>query len=329
MSTDGSIHTNCTICPEGYYCPINSKRSDNDNDSFSHDSNTSYIISTPLPCGSPSNYCPLNSTQPYPVKNGYYSHSDGGVIDDGSTITNPNTHTHQTIAPKGYYTIRGELFKCPPGTFGNETGLEMKKKDENSSSIMCSGKCHGGYYCPAGSTSPKQVPCGRYQYCPKGSAFPLFVQPGFYTTISNSHYDENDDIHNHIHTTRTTNSSNTTQKSEYELFQLMKPFTRQQRQYECTKGYFCTQAVRYPCFPGTYGNRNRETDSNCTGFCDAGYYCPWGSTSARQEPCGNPSYYCPTGSRFPIAIEPGFYSLSDNDEPFDRKTQQVICPKGG
>lgn len=37
--------------------------------------------------------------------------------------------------------------ECPPGRYGNEEGLE---------SPQCSGECEEGYYCPSGSTSPRE-----------------------------------------------------------------------------------------------------------------------------------------------------------------------------
>ncbi len=85
---------------------------------------------------------------PQDAKDGYYT--IGGKAD---------TRTDEIIAPKGYYARSGELFKCPAGTFGNVTGLAREQ---------CSGKCRGGYYCPAGSTTDKQFPCGKYQFCPPG-----------------------------------------------------------------------------------------------------------------------------------------------------------------
>ena len=285
VSNDGTIHTNCTMCPEGYYCPI-SLRDQEDSSLL-----TSTIISRPpIPCGSASKYCPMNSTKPNSVDQGYYSIGAG----DGGC---PMTRTNQRIAPEGYYANSGELFKCPPGTFGNETGL---------STWECSGPCRGGFYCPAGSISEKEIPCGRYQYCPMSSGYPIFVQPGFYTTIS---------------TTIVTSSN----QDEFEIIQ---PFTHQEHAYECEKGYFCHKSVRYKCFAGTFGNRVLETSSNCTRLCDAGYYCPLSSTSPREKVCGSASYYCPTGSKFPQIVEPGYFTTSDNDEPFDRKTKQMKCPKG-
>lgn len=40
----------------------------------------------------------------------------------------------------------------------------------------CSGKCHSGYYCEEGSTSPTQYPCGNATvFCVEGSSVPLPV----------------------------------------------------------------------------------------------------------------------------------------------------------
>ncbi len=283
MSTDGSIYTgsNCSSCPEGYYCP-NLKQSAFQNNIDDISSSKSIPRDhPPIPCGSPSKYCPPNSTNPTAVNNGYYSIGGFG----------PNTRTNQVIAQKGHYAFKGELFQCPPGTFGDVSGLHSED---------CSGLCHGGYYCPAGSISGDEIGCGRYQYCPEGSASPLVVREGFYTTIA---YNE----------------------SDYEL-QSVKPLKVEE--LECPKGHFCYKSVRYQCSAGTYGDKTRESSPNCTGFCEAGFYCRQGSTSSRESRCGNPSFYCPKGSKFPKVVEPGYYTLSDNDEPRDRKTQQLICPEG-
>ncbi len=297
VSDDGSIHTDCSFCPHGYYCPRSSNfllitddsQNNHGNNSVDNVTNKTITtpISTPMPCGSPTTYCPTNSTKPIQVQKGYYSIGGKG----------PNTRTDQIIAPAGYYAFEGQLFKCPPRTYGNTSGL---------SSMKCSGTCESGHYCPAGSTSSKEIPCGSYQYCPKGSSFPLFVRHGYYTTISNQMSSYND----------------------ISEFQEIKPFTHQSREKECEIGHFCHRAVRYQCFPGTYGNRVGERNMNCTGLCEAGYYCRSGSISARQSRCGNPSYYCPIGSKVPTAVNPGYYTVNDLMEPYDRKTEQHICPKG-
>ena len=46
----------------------------------------------------------------------------------------------------------------------------------------------------------------------------------------------------------------------------------------------------------------------CTGECQAGYFCPTGSVSPTQRECGGEDVYCPTGSGAPIPIPTGYYS---------------------
>jgi len=53
---------------------------------------------------------------------------------------------------------------------------------EGLSSQTCSGPCDGGYYCPAGSTSTTELPCGSIDvFCPQGSDQPQPVYQGYYT----------------------------------------------------------------------------------------------------------------------------------------------------
>jgi hypothetical protein len=137
---------------------------------------------------------------------------------------------------------------CPAGTFGAVKGL----KD-----ATCSGQCRPGYYCPQGSTSPRQVicPAGTFGstlgltddscsgpcmmgyfcpngsttssaigcgdpalYCPTGSGYPRIVGFGYYSTGGPS-----DGVHRH-------------------------------GQALCGLGYYCHHGVQYSCPAGTYGD---------------------------------------------------------------------------
>ncbi len=63
---------------------------------------------------------------------------------------------------------------CPRGRYGSTYGL---------STSLCSGACEQGYYCPEGSPTAKQIPCGGVNvFCPRGSARPQYVNPGYYTS---------------------------------------------------------------------------------------------------------------------------------------------------
>ena len=146
-SSHGLSSATCSgFCQEGYYCELGS------------------VMATQNTCGSSSVYCPPAGSYPIKVDVGYYT--IGG--------NDNNTRVSQEISPIGHYTLDGILYLCPVGTYGNTEGL---------SSDYCSGRCSAGWYCPAGSTSPKQLACGSENfYCPLGVGEPLQVQKGYYTS---------------------------------------------------------------------------------------------------------------------------------------------------
>jgi len=43
-------------------------------------------------------------------------------------------------------------------------------------------------------------------------------------------------------------------------------------------------------------------------FFSCRYYCPEGSSVAREIKCGDPSFYCPQGSPEPLVVPQGYYS---------------------
>lgn len=45
-----------------------------------------------------------------------------------------------------------------------------------------------------------------------------------------------------------------------------------------------------------------------------GYYCPVGSISARQLACGNHDVYCPEGSRAPVPVLTGYYTVGGRND---------------
>ena len=112
-------------------------------------------------------------------KLGFYSPTGGlgrsTCVRDAATLTYTlPTSPVCAPAPAGYFSPDGAtLSVCPGGTFGATAGL---------SSASCSGQCLPGYYCPPGSTSSTQLPCGGPTvYCPSGSAAPLACPNGSYT----------------------------------------------------------------------------------------------------------------------------------------------------
>lgn len=122
-----------SVCAEGYFCPRGS------------------VTAKQRECGGPHVYCPWGSASPVAVPPGYYSAGGG----EGSGGGHGTTRTHAHRCEAGAYCVRGVRRPCPAGRFGASGGL---------SSAACDGKCAAGHYCPAGSTSRRQVACpaGRY-----------------------------------------------------------------------------------------------------------------------------------------------------------------------
>jgi hypothetical protein len=67
------------------------------------------------------------------------------------------------------------------------------------------------------------------------------------------------------------------------------------------------------CPAGSYGNSRGLYDSACSGACHEGFYCLKGSTSPTEFMCspnGDPRYYCPENSAFPLEAAAGYYTIN-------------------
>ena len=109
--------------------------------------------------------CLQGTTYIQSVAAGYYSEPENGP---------PTTRYFQTVCPVGYYCAGGVRRVCAAGRFGAVEGL---------STVVCSGPCAGGYYCPPMSVTATAIACGNTSvYCPQGSDTPLIALPGELTT---------------------------------------------------------------------------------------------------------------------------------------------------
>jgi MinD superfamily P-loop ATPase len=52
-----------------------------------------------------------------------------------------------------------------------------------------------------------------------------------------------------------------------------------------------------------------QNQSQCSGPCDPGFYCPEGSVSPTEKLCGDTDKYCPRGSYKPTMVSPGYFSI--------------------
>ncbi len=158
-----------------------------------------------------------------------------------------------------YNSISYSCRYCPPGRYGARSGLR---------DAFCSGSCEAGYYCPEGSTSATQNPCGSVDvYCPEGSIRPISSSAGKYTI-------------NFINATGSNVSSEQLEQKKYNKIQSATSL--------CTYGHYCIEGQQIPCPLGRYGNTIGLMSSKCSGECTSGYYCP-------------------VGTKEPIICEPGFY----------------------
>jgi hypothetical protein len=252
----------------------------------------------------------------------------------------------------GYYTVSGavrpdqfacstqeNLFYCPLGSsvpLRLQVGYYAVGGDDNNTRAA-QEVCPPGHYCPeslgikltcppgvyGGSYGLTDAACGgecsRGQYCPEASTEPSLCPAGTY--------------------------NNETGKAALSDCVV------------CPLGHYCVQESHLPveCPPGQYGDQEGLESSSCstrctalasmddqTDFaniicvasqCEAGYYCPSGSVSARQVECGDVRLYCPAGSSIPVPVDEGYYTVpapgAEGANPANTtQVAQVLCEPG-
>ena len=83
--------------------------------------------------------------------------------------------------------------------------------------------------------------------------------------------------------------------------------------------------IGFACPAGRYGVSGMGDDS-CTGPCEAGYYCPEASSSARERECGSELVFCEEGSGNPVNVTTGWYATGGGELT---RTGQAECFGGG
>jgi hypothetical protein len=206
-----------------------------------------------------------------------------------------------TTCPAGSYCGGGKKHSCPPGTYGNSTGLSDR---------ACSGPCPSGYFCTGNTVNPSI--CGRGNFCPRGSSKPIKVPSGYYSiSVAKANTVVADGVVVHI--------------------------SNAHESLLCEPGHYCAAGIRHQCPGGTYGKEPGLTTPSCSGVCSGGYYCPIGSASETE--CGGFDYFCPEGSgerkhvyfgggESPTSDDHGaFYTLGGDDNGQTRSFQKR-CPAG-
>ncbi|KAH9111742.1 hypothetical protein AeMF1_013819 [Aphanomyces euteiches] len=251
-------------------------------------------------------YCPLASAMPTPCPPGVFGATSG-----------LNTSACSAPCPLGSFCRSGTIAPepCPAGLFGNATGLSRKECSLECSATSCVlPLCAAGYYCPLGTLAP--IPCGSSSvYCPQGSSMPTAVSAGYYTIV-----------------TASLNSIDAT---------LYLPGKRPSSQHERRFTALLSSVRAWYLLPQWL-----EISLSCWYFWflrRAGVVCvycslpqwlllardttPEGSPTYANNPCLDPSVYCPTGSPTPTVVTDGFWTVLSTDDARLRVSQQ-ICPLG-
>ena len=185
---------------------------------------------------------------------------------------------------------------CPAGKYNGETGKGVLSDCLTTpagyysliASTNWTAECDPGYYCPAGSTGPKQIPCpsGKYISSSRGESVNSCAPcTAGYVCIE---------------------GTSTPAPAE--------------------QGYYAVQGsgVATPCSRGTFGNRTGlKALSECTS-CSPGYYCDLEGLTSPRGHCDE-GYYCTLGSYTSAPSGPGD---PHNPAPGVPAPIGGPCPKG-
>ena len=268
-----------TSCPPGYFCPTTTGELTNNNlmaIGYYSLGGASTSTANNCPAGA---YCPIGTAYPILCPPGTYnsalnkgSRADCAPCPAGKACPKYGTTSSVTPpdCPKGYYCPAGtenpRQFPCPAGTYNDATGVSSISSCQQctqgygcepgtNSDTNPMKKCIPGYYCPAGSKSPREVAC---------AAGSFGIVEGQYTSAS---------------------ACNQNCEAGYYCLEGSDRLTG-----ECWEGFYCTpnskKPTEVPCLAGTYSNvRGLSLQSQCKD-CPAGYYCPAGLTAPIACPSG-------------------------------------------
>ncbi|KAH7489081.1 uncharacterized protein KRP23_3019 [Phytophthora ramorum] len=273
-------------CPEGFYCPEGT--------------------ATPIECGAADRYCPLSSSQPEPVPEGSTHWVENRLTDVEAASVRAVQARFASLHLAEVSCRHCSADPCPAGTFGATAGSRTRVVP----ACVLSGLCTAGYYCPRGSTSDTQLPCGSVNvFCPPGSALPVQVASGYYT----------------VGDQKATKDSLTEDALAAERD---KDRTTRVAQRRCEPGHYCVDGERHACPAGTFGNKAGLTTTDCSGLCAAVYYCPEGSIVAQAVACATSAAFCPQGSALPTATAEGYCAVSEHSPAGARWISQRTAKAG-
>ncbi|XP_036070832.1 sushi, von Willebrand factor type A, EGF and pentraxin domain-containing protein 1-like [Oryzias melastigma] len=320
----------CNPCPPGFLCMAPSASSTR---------GSPIGASSPLPC--PAGFtCPSENPEnpPVPCPKGTYSPVQG-LITTGQCLVCPSG---QFCGSEGLIEPSGQ---CAAG-FLCISGAKVPNPTDNTTGSLCppggfcqeglkEGDCWAGFYCDWGSSKADKTLCPAGFFCPNGTKNPIPCPAGTFSSEMGSTHQENC-------------------KTCLSGYYCQDDGTSQPAL--CPIGHYCPAGliygVEFPCPPGTVQNQlgasNSEACLSCpagmfcaqpglsepTGLCQAGYFCPAGSTSPNStEYQGNstinhlcpPGHYCPSGTGYPLPCPPGSLSMSQGLKTIE---ECPPCPPG-
>nr|XP_047130962.1 uncharacterized protein LOC100202447 isoform X1 [Hydra vulgaris] len=282
--------------------------------------------------------CKGNTSFPSPCPSGTFGNMlrtisceicPDGKYCNGSTITPYD-------CPMGHYCMIGTQYstqyKCPPGTFNNNTGSTSinacllcppGQYCQGYGRIVPNGWCSGGYFCKGGAMSAnpgdlgtsinKSSSCFESQscvcpdinlskgnicpagyFCPIGTSIPIICTRGMYCESEGLAYPTNNCSAGFYCIEGSVSS----------------------HQFECPVGHYCETGTKWPipCEAGSYSNNTQNKKSSDCQRCTPGFYC---DNSRHDKPAGQcaPRYYCPGGQSSPTPV--GYECLAGH-----------YCPQG-
>lgn len=247
-------------------------------------------------CGDDNHYCTAGTTAPVEVDIGFYTADYALLVCPPGKWRNLSMPLHNFTHQNLPYSLINTVYPlpdcelCPDGTFKSEIG------DDLSQCRPCSGRNT--------VSSADRIVCDCTTIEAEGWMS--------WFNISSGHCQryQVEEVNRYFDAAQwATNTS----------------LTRYQ-QFPCEVGYYCKNGQRFLCPKGYFGNINQETRLTCSGRCLPGYFCPPGSVSNRQFPCGAANLICPEASSEPTIVPAGFYTQEDIDEY--HRFEQFICEPG-
>ena len=276
------------ICSAGFYCPGGSRQGcsvgtfQNDTGGVSADDCNDCL---------PGFYCPdFAITYPTDLCKAGYLCAGGAINETGATRSSGDL-----LCPVTKYCTEGtpSSIDCPPGTFGNNTGLESAADCEpcskgyfceTSGLLQPTGLCEEGYYCQTGSKQSTENLCTPDNFCPTGSGEPLPCPAGSLQTLPGQSSCINCPAGFYCETGS--------------------PMVACDASFVCEEGS-TSESVK--CSPGFYGENSRNEKFKDCDACLEGQFCENGEILGANI-C-SPGFYCLSGAS---EITPANFTCDEN-----------------